>query len=523
MTRRPILETQGITKRFGGVRAVSDVTFDVMSGEVHALCGENGAGKSTLMKILTGLHSAGSFDGQVILDGNPVRFRDVRDAEQAGIGIVHQELALVDSLSVAENILLGKYLTRGWRVDWPATFAAAARILHDFQVPIDPETPVAELSVGQQQLVEIARALSKNPRILLLDEPTAALSGSETNILLDQVRQLRNAGVACIYISHKLDEVMAIADRITVLRDGATIATHDSADTNVPTIIQNMVGREIRQVYPTRGDSAIGKTVLEVKKLCAKSSVDHHITLSDLNFELRTGEVLGVGGLMGSGRSELLMHIYGLWGQPTHGTVVLNGIPYVRRSPLESLRRGMMLVTENRKHFGLVPSQSTRHNLSLSSLPVVTRFGRVNKVKENRRNSAMLEKMHFRALQTDVLVEQLSGGNQQKVVIGRGLLAEPKVVLLDEPTRGVDVGAKREIYEEINRLVNEGKAVLMVSSELPELMGMCDRIMMMSRGQVTGIFTRDEFDAKRLLAAALAEAPNLNNSPKQISITDAER
>lgn len=504
MTRSPALEARRITKRFSGVRAVANVTFDVMPGEVHALCGENGAGKSTLMKVLTGFYPAGTFDGTVIVDGTPVRFRDVRDAERAGIGIVHQELALVDSLSVAENIMLGKYPTRGWRVDWPMTIAQASRTLRDFQVPIDPETPVAELGVGQQQLVEIARALSKHPRILLLDEPTAALTSSETNVLLEQVRKFCATGVACIYISHKLDEIQSIANRITVLRDGATVATMSAADADIPTIIQYMVGREIHDAYPPRTKARTGNVALAVENLSARSPADHHVSLRGVSFRLRRGEVLGIGGLMGAGRSELLMHLYGLWGTTTNGSVVVNDTPYVKRSPAHSLRRGMMLVTENRKQFGLVPNQSTNRNLSLSSLPAITtRLGRVNEVQETRRNSAMLTKMHFRALQANALVSQLSGGNQQKVVIGRGLLTEPNVVLLDEPTRGVDVGAKREIYQEIDRLAYEGKAVAVVSSELPELMGICDRIIMMHRGRMTGTFNRDTFDANRLLAAAL--------------------
>jgi D-xylose transport system ATP-binding protein len=503
MTPAPVLEARRITKRFGGVQALNDVSFSVLPCEVHALCGENGAGKSTLMKVLTGLHPAGSFDGEVAIDGRRAEFRDVRDSERAGIGIVHQELSLVDSLTAAENILLGKYPGPGWRVDWPATFATAGEILKRFSVPIDPEMLVAELGVGQQQLVEIARALSKEPRILLLDEPTAALSSGETESLLGQVRQLCAAGVACVYISHKLDEVMQIADRVTILRDGATVATFDARETDVPTIIRHMVGREIQDVYPQRAPSEPGNVALEVVRLSARGEIDHHVALHEVSFDLRAGEVLGIGGLMGAGRSELLMHLYGLWGKPIAGEVRVGGRLYSQRSPRKSIERGIMMVTESRKRFGIVPNQSTHHNLSLSSLPAISRCGRLQPVAEYRRNKAMLRKMQFRALQSDGRVDQLSGGNQQKVVIGRGLLTEPAVVLLDEPTRGVDVGAKREIYQEINRLAGEGKAVAMVSSELPELMGMCDRIVMMQRGRMTGAFKRGEFDATRLMAAAI--------------------
>jgi len=503
VTPTPVLEARRISKRFGGVHALKNVSFDVLPGEVHALCGENGAGKSTLMKVLTGQHPAGTFEGAVFVRGEAVQFRDVRDSERGGIGIVHQELSLVDSMTAAENILLGNYPRRGWRVDWPATMAKANAVLRQFSVPIDAETLVAELGVGQQQLVEIARALSKAPRILLLDEPTAALSTAETSVLLDQVRQLCAAGMACVYISHKLDEVMQIADRITVLRDGASVATFSRDRVDVATIIRHMVGREIQDVYPPRAPSAPGEVALEVTGLSARSEIDHHVALHEVSFEVRAGEVLGIGGLMGAGRSELLMHIYGLWGTTTYGQVKVMGKLYRQRSPSSSLKRGMMLVTESRKRFGIIPNQSTHHNLSLSSLGVVSRWGRIQPALEGDRNSAMLQKMQFRALHANGRIDELSGGNQQKVVIGRGLLTEPNVVLLDEPTRGVDVGAKREIYEEINRLAREGKAVVMVSSELPELIGMCDRIVMMQRGRMTDAFERESFDANRLLTAAL--------------------
>ena len=382
MTCSPVLEARQVTKRFGGVQALADVSFAVAGGEIHALCGENGAGKSTLMNILTGLLPAGSYEGQVRVEDHRVQFRDVRDAELAGIGIVHQELALVDSLSVAENILLGRFPRRGCRVDWPATYDAADRILREFQVPIDPETPVSELGVGQQQLVEIALAISKHPRILLLDEPTAALSSTETEILLEHVRRLSATGVACVYISHKLEEVLAVADRITVLRDGATVATLKTAEADIATLIRHMVGREMRDIYPPRGHVTPGAVALDVRGLSASSDVDHHVALRNVSLSIRGGEVVGLGGLMGAGRSELLMHLYGLWGQPTAGEVWVRGRPYFRRSPAKSINRGMMLVTESRKRFGLLPNQSTHHNLSLSSLSAVTRCGRINTSQE---------------------------------------------------------------------------------------------------------------------------------------------
>ena len=505
MTQAPVLSTEKITKRFGKVAALDDVSFDVRAGEVHALCGENGAGKSTLMKVLSGQHPYGSYDGVVHVGNEVAHFRDVRDSESKGIAIVHQELSLIDSLTVAENIALGKFPQRGWRIDWPATSTMAARTLSRSQVQISPETMVSNLGVGQQQLIEFARALAKNPRILILDEPSAALTGDEIHTLLEEVRNLRTQNVACIYISHKLDEVKKVADRITVMRDGSSVTTRAAHSFPIDEIIRHMVGREIKDIYPAREESKQGAKLLEVSDLHAESPLDHHVALQGVNLSVHAGEILGIGGLMGAGRSELLMHIYGLWGCSTQGQVFVDGTPYSHRIPSESIRRGMMLVTENRKRFGLVPRQSVHRNLSLSSLQAVAPRGRIDAVAERTRNRAMLKKLHFRALSSESEARQLSGGNQQKVVLGRGLLADPRIVLLDEPTRGVDVGARREIYEEIKRLANEGKAVVVVSSELSELIGVSDRIVMMNEGRTTRSFNAAEFNQDQLMAAALGK------------------
>lgn len=505
MTQAPVLSTEKITKRFGNVAALNQVSFDVRPGEVHALCGENGAGKSTLMKVLSGQHPYGSYDGVVHVGGKVARFRDVRDSESKGIAIVHQELSLIDSLTVAENIALGKFPRRGWRIDWPATNAMAARTLSRSQVKISPETMVSNLGVGQQQLIEFARALAKHPRILILDEPSAALTSEEIHTLLEEVRNLRTQNVACIYISHKLDEVKKVADRITVLRDGSSVTTRAANSFPIAEIIKHMVGREIKDVYPAREESKQGTRLLEVRDLHAESSLDHHVALKGISLSVQAGEVLGIGGLMGAGRSELLMHLYGIWGCTTQGQVIVDGAPYSERTPSESIRRGMMLVTENRKRFGLVPRESVHRNLSLSSLPAVAPRGKIDAVAERTRNGAMLKKLHFRALSSESEARQLSGGNQQKLVLGRGLLADPRIVLLDEPTRGVDVGARREIYEEIKRLAKEGRAVVVVSSELPELIGVSDRIVMMNEGRTTGSFTAGEFHQDQLMAAALGK------------------
>ena len=505
MNHAPVLSTEKITKRFGSVAALNEVSFDLRPGEVHALCGENGAGKSTLMKVLSGQHPFGSYDGVVHVGGNIARFRDVRDSESNGIAIVHQELSLIDSLTVAENIVLGKFPRRGWRIDWPATNAIAVQTLSRSPVQISPEAMVSNLGVGQQQLIEIARALAKNPRILILDEPSAALTSAEILVLLEEVRNLRTRNVACIYISHKLDEVKKIADRITVLRDGSSVTTRTADSLPIAEIIKHMVGREIKDIYPAREESKQGDRLLEVRDLHAESPFDHHVALKGVSLSVHAGEVLGIGGLMGAGRSELLMHIYGLWGCTTRGQVFVDGTPYSHRLPCDSIHRGMMLVTENRKRFGLVPRQSVHRNLSLSSLQAVAPRGRIDSVAERTRNGAMLKKLHFRALSSESEARQLSGGNQQKVVLGRGLLTDPRIVLLDEPTRGVDVGARREIYEEIKRLANEGKAVVVVSSDLSELIGVSDRIVMMNEGTTTRSFNAAEFNQDQLMAAALGK------------------
>ena len=505
MTPVPVLSTEKITKTFGSVAAIKEVSFDVRPGEVHALCGENGAGKSTLMKVFSGQHPFGTYEGVVRVGGKTARFRDVRDSEEHGIAVVHQELSLIDSLTVAENIALGKFPRRGWRIDWPATSALAEQTLSRSRVPISPEAKVSDLGVGQQQLIEFARALAKNPRILILDEPTAALTGEEIHALLEEVRSLRTRKVACIYISHKLDEVKKVADRITVLRDGSSVTTRAADSLPIAEIIKHMVGREIKDIYPARGESKQGDRLLEVRDLHAESPFDHHVALKGVSLSVHAGEVLGIGGLMGAGRSELLMHIYGIWGVTRRGEVIVEGAPYFPRMPSESIRRGMMLVTENRKRFGLVPRESVHRNLSLSSIHAVAPHGKIDHVAERTRNGEMLEKLQFRALSADSQARQLSGGNQQKVVLGRGLLTDPRIVLLDEPTRGVDVGARREIYEEIKRLANEGKAVVVVSSDLSELIGVSDRIVMMNEGTTMRSFNAAEFNQDQLMAAALGK------------------
>lgn len=500
----PILEARGITKRFPGVVALKDVTFDLRPGEIHALCGENGAGKSTLIKLLSGIHPHGSYEGELVVNGQPAHLRGIADAERAGIAVIYQELALVDELTVAENIFLGAEATRFGLVDWSRVRLEARDLLARFDVKLDPDMPCRQLGVGERQLVEIVKALRKNSRVLILDEPTAALAEHEVQVLLGIIRDLRGRGIACIYISHKLEEVFSIADRITVLRDGATVFTSDAAQTTAPEIIRHMVGREIQDLFPRRASVGGGAGVaLRVSNLSVSHPVTNRPRLHDISFTVGPGEVVGIGGLMGAGRTELLMHLFGAWGRRTAGSVELDGKVMPILPPAKVLRRGMALVSEDRRRYGLVLDQSIGFNLSLSSLRSLTRLGFVDSGKEFDRNDTLYRSMRVKAPSMEVPVGKLSGGNQQKVVIGKALMTEPSVVFLDEPTRGIDVGAKLEIYELINQLTDAGKAVVLVSSELPELIGMSDRILMLHEGRLTGEFNARGVTQETLMQAAL--------------------
>ncbi len=499
-----ILSAHSITKRFPGVTALRDVSFDLQPGEIHALCGENGAGKSTLIKLLSGLHPHGSYDGELTVGGQPARFRSIADAERAGLAVIYQELALVDQLSVAENIFLGAEPRRYGLIDWPRVHREARALLDRFGVAIDPLAPCGTLGVGQRQLVEIVRALRKDSRILILDEPTAALADHEVQVLLKILRDLRQRGLACIYISHKLDEVFALADRITVLRDGATIWTKPARDTDRADVIRAMVGREITDLFPRRASaSGESEAVLRVEQLTVADPKTGRPRLHDISFTVGPGEVLGLGGLMGAGRSELLMHLFGAWGRRTAGRVTLAGHDLPSLPPAQILRRGLALVSEDRRRYGLILDESIGFNLSLSALRQLTRRGLIDRTREHRANDNLFRSLRVKAPGLRAGVGKLSGGNQQKVVLGKALMTEPRVIFLDEPTRGIDVGAKLEIYELINQLTAAGRAVVLVSSELPELMGMSDRILMLHEGRITGAFTRAEATQERLLEAAL--------------------
>jgi D-xylose transport system ATP-binding protein len=498
-----ILSAEHLTKRFPGVTALEDVSFELRAGEIHALCGENGAGKSTLIKVLSGLHPHGSYQGRFRVAGTEARFRSSRDAGAAGIAVIYQELACVDEMSVAENIFLGAEPTRlALWVDRRAELRRAGEALSRFGVALDPATPMRALGVAQKQLVEIVKALLRDSRILILDEPTAALAGHEVAVLLGILGDLRARGIGCIYISHRLEEVRRIADRVTVLRDGRAVATLAAGEASEAAIVRHMVGRDITELYARRAP-APGGVLLAVEDLVVAGGPGD-VRLHGISFELHAGEVLGVGGLMGAGRTELLMHLFGAWGKRLAGRVTFAGRALAAVEPRAALVAGLALVTEDRRRFGLLLEESVGFNLSLSSLnALASRIGLIRRRAEAERNDRWFGALHVKAAGLGAIVGRLSGGNQQKVVLGRALMTGPRVVMLDEPTRGIDVGAKLEIYQLINRLTAEGCAVLLVSSELPALLGMSDRILMLRGGTVGGSFTRREATPELLMRAAL--------------------
>ncbi len=507
-----LLEMKDIVKEFPGVRALDGVSFTLEAGEFHSLVGENGAGKSTLMKVLSGVYPTGTYEGEILIDDQPQQFRGIRDSENAGVAIIFQELSLVKELTVGENIFLGQEPSRFGVIDWSELYHRASKLLQDLHLAIDPRVPVGSLGIGQQQLVEIAKALSKKARILVLDEPTAALTESEVETLFNILRKLKATGVGMIYISHKLDEVFEMSDKITVLRDGKTVATHAAADLNKEKVIQLMVGREVGDIFP-KVDHELGETALEVKDLTVYSTDDPTKKLvSDVSFAVRKGEVLGIAGLMGAGRTELLMAIFAAWQGNYSREIIVEGKPVSIDSPSEAIAKGVGFVTEDRKRFGLILEQTIMDNMTLAGLREIS--GRVvtNRTRELMATRAPMASLRIKANSPLTVAGTLSGGNQQKVVLGKWLLTGPKVLFLDEPTRGIDVGAKQEIYAEINKLAREGLAIVLVSSELPEVLGLSDRVMVLHEGRMTGEFTRKEATPERVMTAATGHSTNGNQT-----------
>lgn len=491
-----LLKISGIDKTFPGVKALTQAGLSVYAGQAMALIGENGAGKSTLMKVLTGIYTKDA--GSIEYLGREVAFRNPRESQQAGISIIHQELNLIGELSIAENIFLGREPLTRFGIDWKKLYRDADALLARLSFPFASDTPVRELSVGEQQMVEIAKALSFESRVIIMDEPTDALTDRETQTLFRIINELKAEGRGIVYISHRLHELFEICERITVLRDGAFIAEVASADCDEARLIELMVGRSLDEQYPHLA-RAPGVALLDVERYTSHG-------LRDISFTLHAGEILGIFGLMGAGRTELAKMLYGAL-QPQGGELRLAGRTIHNRSPKEALENGIAYVSEDRKAEGLILGMSVRDNASLSALPSFSRHGHIQAARERDSVAQYVGKMRVRTPSLAQSVGLLSGGNQQKIAIAKGLMTCPRVLILDEPTRGVDVGAKKEIYQLINELKAEGMGIIMISSDMPEILGMSDRILAIKGGEITGIFRRGSVSQEALLTAAIAETP----------------
>ncbi|ATN36522.1 ABC transporter ATP-binding protein [Rhizobium sp. ACO-34A] len=501
-----ILEMRGITKTFPGVKALNNVNLKVREGEIHALVGENGAGKSTLMKVLSGVYPAGTYEGEIHFDGTVRHFSTISDSEELGIIIIHQELALVPLLSIAENIFLGNEVATNGVIRWAETFSRTQELLSKVGLKDSPTTLITDIGVGKQQLVEIAKALSKKVRLLILDEPTASLNETDSDALLNLLMEFRKQGMTSIIISHKLNEIRKVADQITILRDGGTVETLDchTGDVSEDRIINGMVGRAMEDRYPPR-EPKIGETLLEVKNwnVYHQNHRDRKF-LHDVNFTVRAGEVVGIAGLMGAGRTETAMSIFGRsWGHKITGDVYMNGKAVDVSTIPRAIDAGLAYVTEDRKHLGLVLNSNIKENTTLANLQAVSANGVIDDRKEASIASDYRTKLRIRSHSIYQETVNLSGGNQQKVVLSKWLFTNPEVLILDEPTRGIDIGAKYEIYTIINQLAAEGKGILMISSEMPELLGTCDRIYVMNEGRIVAELSKDEASQESIMRAIM--------------------
>ncbi len=501
-----ILEMRNITKTFPGVKALSDVTFSVAPHEIHCLVGENGAGKSTLMKVLSGVHPYGEYTGDIVYEGKTQVFHSIADSEKVGIAIIYQELALVPDMTVYENIFLGHEIRRGITVDWNETIKKASEILGKVRLDVSPDTLVKDLGVGKQQLVEIAKAISRNVKLLVLDEPTAALNENDCENLFAILRDLlKNHGVTCVLISHKLKEVIKIADMVTVLRDGQTICTLDARKGEVtePILIKNMVGREIDNVYPGRTHAVSDEVVLSVQGWNAFNLKTGRSVLQDISFNVRKGEIVGFAGLMGSGRTELARSIFGNPdGYRISGELFVQGVRAHYRHPHDAIKDGVAYATEDRKANGLILIQDVKKNITLANLREISSRGIVDDNAEVKAADSYKTALNIKTPSLEQMLYNLSGGNQQKVSVAKWLFVKPKILILDEPTRGIDVGAKYEIYQIMNRLVSEGMSIIMISSELPEVLGMSDRVYVISSGRITGELPVTEATQEKIMRMA---------------------
>jgi rhamnose transport system ATP-binding protein len=497
--KTPIIQLRDVSKSFGGVRALKNVQIEVFPGEVHALLGENGAGKSTLIKTMTGIHQPDS--GDIFLRGELARFNGPRDAQQMGIGAIYQEPSLFPDLDIAENILAGRQPMRGGRINWRQMYRETRELLGQLGVGLDPRTKARNLSVAQQQTVEIARALSLNAELLIMDEPTSSLTMTEVEELFRIIRQLRQAGTAVIFISHRLEELFAVADRVTILRDGNYVGTRAMAGVTIGELIQMMVGREVNELFPKQA-APIGKTMLEVKGLTAVGKFEN------VSFALRAGEILGVAGLIGAGRTDVARALFGV--QPVSaGVITIDGQDVAIRNPQQAMKLGLAFVPEDRQHQGLVLPMSIAANITL---PILSRFsgagGWMRERAARQVAAAAAHKLEVKSASMEQKARELSGGNQQKVVLAKWLETNPRILILDEPTRGIDVGTKAAVHQLMSDLANQGVAILMISSELPEILGMSDRVLVMREGHITGEYTRAEATQEKIMASATAVSPN---------------
>jgi putative multiple sugar transport system ATP-binding protein len=480
---------KNITKTFPGVKALSDVSFRVTKDEIHCLVGENGAGKSTLMKVLSGVYPHGDYSGDILFDGQEQRFSGISDSEKAGIAIIYQELALVPEMTVYENIFLGNEIKKGIRVDWNETIKRATAALKKVRLDVNPASKVKELGVGKQQLVEIAKALSKDVKLLILDEPTAALNEDDCENLFDLLRDLKQQGVTCIMISHKLKEVITLADSVTVLRDGQTVCTLDAHNGEVSenVLVKHMVGREIDNIYPPRDHQPSEETVLEVNNWTAYNPALGRTILKDINFRVKKGEIVGFAGLMGSGRTELAKSLFGNPdGYKITGEIIVKGQKKNFTHPQQAIKDGVAYASEDRKRNGLILIQDVKQNITLANLLEIARRGVVDNNAEVKVANEYRVSLNIKTPSIEQKVVNLSGGNQQKVSVAKWLFVKPNILILDEPTRGIDVGAKFEIYTIMNELVAQGMSIIMISSELPEILGMSDRVYIVASGRITG-------------------------------------
>jgi len=499
-----ILDFKNVTKRFPGVVALNDDSFQIRRGEIHGICGENGAGKSTLVKILSGVYPYGTYEGSVIYNGEELKLgqSSIHEAVEQGIAIVYQELTLVPTRTVGENVFLGKEPVEHGLINWNKLYADTREILTKYQLDVDPRAVVNTLGVGKMQMVEIAKALSEDAKVLILDEPTSALSKAEVEKLMDILRGLKEHGITCIYISHRLEEFFGITDRVTVMRDGRIITTQPTKDVTLSDLVKYMVGREMKERFP-KGNRKPGEVVFEVEGLEAVDpNNSNRKVLDGVSFNIRRGEILGIAGLMGSGRTELVLTLFGEYGKITKGQIRIEGKVIEPKSARQAIDVGLSLVPEDRKRMGLVLIQSILRNISLPNLNQFSKFFRINANEERQASLQQAKSLTIKASSLDVQALTLSGGNQQKVVISKWLLSKPSVLIMDDPTRGIDVGAKFEIYKLMNELAEKGEAIIMISSELEEVLGMSDRIMVMCRGHSTTTLPVAEASQERVMALA---------------------